>query len=308
MYKLTPAQIETVINNASRRLFEYCQKHHIHYTVTGVSGGLDSAVTLGLAEQASLLAKKNGFKLHQVGVILPCQSDADHVARAEEVIHKFKAQRIMLNLDRVYEQIDQHLLSEINVQIRSVLHKTGGQAMVREDQLVAQGNIKARLRMMVGMYHTARLLPGIVLSTDNYSELLMGFWTICGDVGDFGMTQKIFKGMELYDIARRLGVPDSVIEALPDDGLGIKKGGDEAQLGVSYPTLDRVMIKLIQRGYDPDQVDHLPEDLSIFGEANIKQIQALWERSVRTRYKRQGTIILERRMLGLPEVKEIVVE
>ncbi|NCS68110.1 hypothetical protein GW777_07070 [Candidatus Peregrinibacteria bacterium] len=37
---------------------------------------------------------------------------------------------------------------------------------------------------MLHLYDRAQLCGGIVLDTDDQSELLMGFWTKHGDVGD----------------------------------------------------------------------------------------------------------------------------
>lgn len=49
MYKLTKEQCQTVIENASRKLAKYCEGNKLGSVVVGVSGGLDSAVILGLA-------------------------------------------------------------------------------------------------------------------------------------------------------------------------------------------------------------------------------------------------------------------
>ena len=55
---------------------------------------------------------------------------------------------------------------------------------------IRKGNIKARIRMMY-LYNVAQINKGLVLSTDNYTEYLLGFWTLHGDVGDFGMIQNL---------------------------------------------------------------------------------------------------------------------
>jgi NH3-dependent NAD+ synthetase len=72
------------------------------------------------------------------------------------------------------------------------------------------------MRMAFGTYHIARMMKGMVLSTDNLSEYWMAFWTLHGDVGDFGMIQMMLKGLELYDLARYLGVPSEIIAARPE--------------------------------------------------------------------------------------------
>jgi len=58
--------------------------------------------------------------------------------------------------------------------------------------------MKARIRMIL-LYDLAGGNDGMVLSTDNYTEYLLGFWTLHGDVGDFGMIQSLWK-TEVYDM------------------------------------------------------------------------------------------------------------
>jgi len=158
--------------------------------------------------------------------------------------------------------------------------------------------------MMLGTYHVARMIKGIVLSTDNLSEFWMAFWTICGDVGDYGMIQQLLKGLELSELAIYLGVPEEIVAAKPDDGLAIA-GGDEDQLGAAYPVIDQIMIKLVQSGFDPDgemdQLDSLPQ-ISGFDQ---DLVHGLARRALIGSYKRKGTVILSRTYLGLPEVDEL---
>jgi NAD+ synthase len=251
-YKLTAEQIKKVINNGAKALFNYCFENDIHYTVTGSSGGLDSAVTLGFANEAMKLARRKNFPLTSIGLILPCHSRPEAKKLGEEAIEKFNAEKIEINLSDAADFLEKNILEKqsINKKIKKILEETGGKKELNNlkySTTIARGNIKVRLRMMLGTYHVARMTGGIVLSTDNFSEFLMGFWTICGDVGDFGIIQKIFKGLELYDIAKELSVPSGIIAARPDDGLGIGNG-DANQLGAEYPLIDEVMIRLIQKG------------------------------------------------------------
>jgi len=157
---------------------------------------------------------------------------------------------------------------------------------------------------MITLYHIARMLGGIVLSTDNWSEKITGFWTICGDVGDYGMIQNLLKGDELYEIAEYLGVPQEIIDARPDDGLGVTTGGDEGQLGAPYTVVDKVMISLMSRGFDPDgdmsQLHNLPAVEGVPEEV----VSKLANRSLANSYKRR-TINLTREQLGLPAVTDI---
>lgn len=306
--KLTQEQIEIVVERGARSLFEYCRKYGIHYLVTGVSGGLDSAVTLGFAQRACQMAEKEAFVLISVGLIMPCHSKHEAEELAEQAIKRFGAEKLHINLTDIYNYIDYYFLRMVpsfNNQIKNISKKMGGdfdQERWHRSLSIAGGNIKARLRMTLGTYHTAKMLGGIVLSTDNLSEYWMAFWTIHGDVGDFGIIQNITKGLELYDIAEYLDVPKGIRDAKPDDGLGIS-GGDEDQLGAAYPVIDKIMISLIRQGFDPDgplnQLDNLPVIPGI-AEETVKKIA---ERSLKGAYKRKGAIMLSREDLGLPPIK-----
>lgn len=308
-YKLTQDQCKEVAARAVRALFEYCKANGIHYIVTGSSGGLDSAVTLGLAQRTCQMAEENGYKLVSVGLVLPCYTKSEETERGKKAIQVFGAEEISYDfsvaLNFLQEDID-----EINHRVKDILRRTNGAEELKEWEnsiKIAQGNIKARLRMTFGTYHVARMMKGMVLSTDNLSEYWMAFWTLHGDVGDYGMVQNVLKGLELYDVARYLGVPQEIIDAKPDDGLGIGNG-DADQLGAEYPIIDRIMVGLIQKGFDPDSPDWDTqlENTSEISEIEPEIIAKIALRALRGAYKRKGAIVLSRKDLGLPEIKDII--
>lgn len=307
-YKLTKNQIKNIIKKGSLALFQYCLDNDIHYVVTGASGGLDSSVILGFAYEACRIAEKQGFKLNSIGLIMPCESSPQSIKLGRKAIEKFSAKEIYIDLSSVFAYATANtLVPGIDKQIKKILEETKGAKALdswSKSQKIAQGNIKARLRMMFGTYHVARMSRGIVLSTDNLSEFWMAFWTICGDVGDFGIIQKVLKGIELYDIAEYLGVPNEILKAKPDDGLGIG-GGDEDQLGAAYPLLDRIMIKLIQKGFDPDGPREQLKNLPNIEGVPAKTVMSLAKRSINGSFKRKGAIVLERTELGLSPIEEI---
>jgi nicotinamide-nucleotide amidase len=111
------------------------------------------------------------------------------------------------------------------------------------------GNIKARLRMIT-LYNLASMHNGLVASTDNFSELAAGFWTLHGDVGDVAPIQSLTKSWEVPVIAEALSLPESVVYATPTDGLGIDTG-DEAQFGYTYAQADLFVLDLINNTASP---------------------------------------------------------
>jgi nicotinamide-nucleotide amidase len=86
---------------------------------------------------------------------------------------------------------------------------------------------------------------GLVASTDNFSELAAGFWTLHGDVGDLAPIQSLIKSWEVPKLAEVYGVPTSTVFATPTDGLGFSNS-DEDQFGFSYLEFDIVLLKLCQ--------------------------------------------------------------
>lgn len=289
---MRPKKIAEIIQKTSEALFRYCQKNNIHHTITGVSGGLDSAVTLALAQKAAQLGKKHGFDLTSIGLILPCHSDPLHTKLGKKVIKTFGAKMIEIDLTRVFDLAENSIIKP--------LFKTLGQNRSSTVRFrTAHGNVKARLRMAFGTYLVANLVNGMVLSTDNYSEYWMGFWTLHGDVGDFGLIQELWKGDELPAIAKFLKVPKEIIEAEPTDGLGVCEGGDAAQIGAPYPIVDDIIKKLMKNGIDlngaKEQLKRLPK-ISPYDSDLVFKIA---ERGISNAFKRKTAFTVTRNDLNL---------
>lgn len=307
---LTKSQIEIAIGNIVSITGDYCIEHDRRYLVTGVSGGMDSGVVIALNERVCQYTSWFNFDLTSIGVTMPCHSTPESLELAREVIKKFGAEEIHIDLSDSFDFIQEDVMRSTDFQIFQILKEKKDKKRLKawkDSKKVAQGNIKARLRMALGTYHTARMMGGMVMSTDNLSELLMSFWTTHGDVGDWGMIQNVFKGSELYQIGEYLGVPKGILKAVPDDGLGVADGGDAAQLGGDYPTVDKVMITLIQNGFDPDGSKDQLESLMPVPGVDHATVLKIASRSVNNSFKRKGPINLTREQLGLPPIEDIEV-
>ncbi|HUT27604.1 MAG TPA: NAD+ synthase [Methanomassiliicoccales archaeon] len=101
------------------------------------------------------------------------------------------------------------------------------------------GNLMARIRMAI-LYAHANLDSRLVIGTGNKSELLMGYFTKWGDGGaDLLPIGDLYK-TEVRELARSIGVPESVIEKEPSAGLW-EGQTDESEMGISYDDLDLVL-------------------------------------------------------------------
>jgi len=236
-------------------LVDYRKQSGIDVAVLGVSGGVDSALVAALFKEA-------GWKVK--GLLLPINQDPVETERGVEVCDA---------LEIPFETID--LTSEAQLLSDRLVHINP----MTDDEKIRTGNIRARLRMIT-LYNVAHAERGLVASTDNFSELAAGFWTLHGDVGDLSPIQSLWKSWEVPVIAKMMGVPESVYTAKPTDGLGINDG-DEAQFGCSYLEWDIMLMSFMNK------------DTAISDRRSADVYDKVEKRMSRTAFKRYNPAYLE---------------
>lgn len=246
-------QTSTLAERLINELVNYRTHWGIDSVSIGISGGIDSAVTAKLFKEA-------GWQV--LPVIMSIDQDPSEVDRGREVCEDLGVTYIERDLTEMYAH-NIHNMAEYHDGILADTYRSS----------IRRGNIRARLRMQT-LYDFASQIGGCVASTDNFSELAAGFWTLHGDVGDIAPIQSLIKSWEVPKLAQHLGVPDSVITAKPTDGLGISDG-DEAQLGVSYLEFDIGLFTLMREG-----------DTSDASATDIEKLKTISDRIKHSGYKR----------------------
>ncbi len=190
-------------------LVRYFRRSALTTAVVGVSGGVDSAVVLGLLMRAARAADSPISRV--VGVLAPYVDIPQGVSnqriattRGEEVIRTFAAERIELDLSRM------HAVAKRSIDAATGI--VGGPW--------ADGQLVSNLRTPA-LYQVVTLLtqsgsPGVLVGTTTRDEgSYIGYFGKASDgLCDLQPISDLHKS-EVYALARLLGVPASVVAAAP---------------------------------------------------------------------------------------------
>jgi len=217
-------------SNIRKHVAHYIRENGLQSLVLGISGGIDSAVCAALLKPVC-----EQCNIPLIGRSITIETNKpDEIERSLKVGEHFCHHFEYLEVTNTFLENKKNLISLDE----SMLSK------------LRQGNIKARMRMMI-LYDLAQLYRGMVIATDNFTEYLTGFWTLHGDVGDYAPILNLWK-TEVYALATHLlkecnekqkMALQECIDAVPVDGLGISSSDCE-QLGVQdYFEADKLFFR-----------------------------------------------------------------
>ncbi len=195
--------------------------------VYGLSGGLDSSVVGVLVHRI--------FKENALGIIMPIETKSKDYEDAYKLKDAFGLNTLEIDLTQGY-----NILKSIYIPSTNDL---------------AYSNIKPRLRMTTLYYH-AQVRKSLVIGTTNLSEFTIGYSTKYGDYGvDFSPIADITKS-EIFEFAKYLGIPESIINKKPSAGLW-EGQNDEDELGFTYEELDRYILEGVGEPKLVDKINRL---------------------------------------------------
>lgn len=247
MRKMNP---EITIKKIRENLTQYLKSSQLKALVLGQSGGIDSALVSALIYPVC-----QSLNVEFISRYIHIETNKpDEGSRAEAVGKAFSTSYKNVDLTDLYHTVKNTIEEDTCANVSDLSHR------------IRLGNIKARLRMIY-LYNLAQKHGGMVLATDNLTEIMLGFWTLHGDVGDYGPIAGLWK-TEVYECAKWIADKELVfleqeqairrcIDAIPTDGLGTTTS-DLEQLGAdTYEKVDNILIQYIVDGKrDRELLEH----------------------------------------------------
>jgi NAD+ synthase (glutamine-hydrolysing) len=206
-------------------LKDYAQKCHFKGVVIGLSGGIDSALTLTLAVQA--LGSENVKAIFMPTRFTSVQSQQD----SELICQNLNVELFHVNIDKEFE----FCLNQFK------------QAFHQESNKITKQNIQARIRGRILMEYSNQT-GYLVLSTGNKSELSCGYTTLYGDMtGGLNLIGDLYKTdvYQLADFINRISnaampiIPFSIIQRAPTAELDYNQKDSDDLL--PYHELDAIL-------------------------------------------------------------------
>jgi NAD+ synthase len=213
--------------------------------VIGVSGGVDSAVVLGLAKLVVEAAGLNPAE-HIIAVSMPSKHNTDTTKGfAEQVCKNLGIPLHWWPIGEAVEALTQGFEKTFGDEL-----KTPKNAAYENTQSRERGQV---LMMLANRYNA------LLLSTGNKSEMAMGYATLYGDMnGGFNPLKTLYKTQVYtlgHTINQRLGfeaIPTALIHQKPSAEL------DDNQLDENslppYPVLDAILMRFMDERLDVAQI------------------------------------------------------
>jgi len=262
-------------------IHDYFHKMEFSKAILGLSGGVDSAVTLVLATEA--LGKENVR-----AVLLPSEfSSENSITDAITLTKELGIEHEIIPIETSFQSIRQTL----ELQFRDLPSD------------LTEENIQARIRAVILMALSNKF-GYILLNTSNKSEAAVGYGTLYGDMaGGLSVLGDVYK-TQVYELAaylnrNRVIIPENTIRKPPSAEL--RPNQKDADSLPEYGILDKILYRYIELRQGPD--DLIREG---FDEATVRRVLKLVNNSEYKRYQTPPILRISPKAFGMGRRMPIV--
>jgi len=267
--------VTRTINQLATGIHDYVVKNGFKSVVVGSSGGIDSAVVIALAVKALGPEKVKA-------ITMPSQYSSEGSVTDSQVL------------------CDKFGVSLKSIPIKHLFNAVRGafeQGIGEKASKLALENAQARIRGMYLMTYS-NTTGALVLTTGNKSEVSVGYCTLYGDMcGGLNPLGDVYK-MDVFQIAKELGVPDSIIHKQPSAELS--EGQFDSDSLPSYPVLDAILRLYLEGDLLPQTEKRRLEDF-LLKTSSFQEIDKVIGLVDKAEFKRQQSapiIKVNRRSFG----------
>lgn len=213
---------------------DYFGKLGFTKAILGLSGGIDSALTLALAVAA--LGKEN-----VLSVLMPSEFSSDHsVNDSVKMCENLGSPHKIIAIQKPFEAF----LDILTPHFEDIPFN------------VAEENMQARSRAVILMALSNKL-GYILLNTSNKSEAAVGYGTLYGDMcGGLSVIGDVYK-VEVYELSRFINrngeiIPDNIINKAPSAELRPNQFDSDSL--PPYDKLDEILYQYIEKRLGPQEI------------------------------------------------------
>ena len=260
---------------------DYFGKMGFSKAILGLSGGIDSAVTLVLAARAL----GNG---NVRAVLLPSQFSSDHsIADAVLLAENLGIQHDIIPIEDAFRSVEKSLQPQF-----------AGLPFN-----LAEENIQARIRAVILMALSNKF-GYILLNTSNKSEAAVGYGTLYGDMcGGLSVLGDVYK-TQVYELATFINKDEEIIprnSILKPPSAELRPGQKDSDSLPDYSILDKILFRYIEQRTGPNEL--IAEG---FDESVVKRVLKLVNTNEYKRYQTPPILRVSPKAFGMGRRMPIV--
>ena len=272
---------EDVLNALVTGIKDYFRKSGFKKAVIGLSGGIDSALTVVIAAQA--LGAEN-----VTAVMMPSPYSSDHsVDDSVELCKRVGCESRLIKIHDLIDGFDGALKDEFGDLPKDLTEE----------------NIQARVRATLLMAISNKF-GGILLNTSNKSEKSVGYGTLYGDLsGGLSVLGDVYK-TEVYEMARFINEDEEIIPnhiLIKEPSAELRHDQKDSDSLPDYEELDPILYQYIEENKSAPEIIEMGYD-----EKLVRSIITLVNRNEYKRFQTAPILRVSKKAFGMGRRMPIV--